>query len=195
MKAIVYYKYGSPGDVLKLHNIDKPVVKNDEVLVHIRAAAVQAGDWVIVRGVPYFARPMYGLPKPKNPVAGTDMAGQVEAVGENVKNFQPGDEVFGWGTGAFAEYACVQESNFVPKPKGLTFEQAAAIPGSGITALQALRDHGRVQPGQKVLIIGASGGVGTFAVQIAKAFDAEVTGMCSTRNVDMVRTIGADHVI
>jgi NADPH:quinone reductase-like Zn-dependent oxidoreductase len=138
---------------------------------------------------------MYGLLKPKNTVAGFDMAGQVEAVGENVKKFQPGDEVFGWCTGAFAEYACAGENNFAPKPMGLTFEQAAAIPGSATTALQALRDQGKVQPGQKVLIIGASGGVGTFAVQIAKSFGAEVTGMCSTRNVDMVRSIGADHVI
>ena len=195
MKAIVHYNYGSPDDVLKLQDIDKPVVKDDEVLVRVQAAAVQAGDWVLARGVPYLARPMYGLLKPKNPVAGSDMAGQVEAVGEAVRRFQPGDEVFGWCTGAFAEYACASEGNFVSKPKDLTFEQAASIPGSAITALQALRDQGKVQPKQKVLIIGASGGVGTFAVQIAKSFGAEVTGMCSTRNVDMVRAIGADHVI
>ena len=195
MKAIVHYRYGSPNDVLEVRDIEKPVVKDGEVLVRVLAAAVQAGDWVIARGVPYLARPMYGLLKPKNTVAGTDIAGQVEAVGENVKQFQPGDEVFGWCSGAFAEYVCAAANNLVPKPMDLTFEQAAAIPGSAITALQALRDQGKVKSGQKVLIIGASGGVGTFAVQIAKSFGAEVTGMCSTRNVDMVRSIGADYVI
>jgi len=195
MKAIVYYKYGAPVDVLKLQDIDKPLIKDDEVLVRVQAASIHAGDWLMMRGQPYIARPAFGLLKPKDPVAGTDVAGHVEAVGKNVKQLQPGDEVFGWCKGAFAEYACAGEDQFVLKPANLTFEQAAAVPTSAFTALQALRDPGKVQPGQKVLIIGASGGVGTFAVQIAKAFGAEVTGMCSTRNVDMVRSIGADHVI
>ena len=194
MKAIVYYKYGSP-DVLELQEIDKPVVESDDVLVRVQAASIHAGDWLLVRGQPYFVRMGTGLLKPKNNVAGTDVAGHVEAVGKNVTQFQPGDEVFGWCNGGFAEYACAGENNFVPKPANLTFEQAATVPTSAFTALQALRDAGKVQPGQKVLIIGASGGVGTFAVQIAKSFGAEVSGMCSTRNVDMVRSIGADQVI
>ena len=194
MKAIVQDRYGSP-DVLELRDIDKPVVKDDEVLVRVHAASVHVGDLVLVRGVPYIARMAVGLRKPKNRVPGTDIAGTVEAVGKNVTQVRPGDEVFGWCTGAFAEYACAGEDHFVPKPANLTFEQAAAVPTSASTALQALRDQGKVQPGQKVLINGASGGVGTFAVQIAKAFGAEVTGVCSTRNVDMVRSIGADHVI
>ena len=195
MKAIVYYKYGAPVDVLKLQDVDKPVIKDDEVLVRVQAASIHAGDWLMVRGQPYIARPAFGLLKPKDPVAGTDVAGHVEAVGKNVKQLQPGDEVFGWCKGAFAEYACAGEDQFVLKPANLTFEQAAAVPTSAFTALQALRDPGKVQPGQKVLIIGASGGVGTFAVQIAKTFGAEVTGVCSTRNVDRIRSIGADHVI
>jgi NADPH:quinone reductase-like Zn-dependent oxidoreductase len=195
MKAIVQYKYGSPDDVLELQEIDKPVVKDDEVLVRVHAASVHIGDWLLMRGVPYIMRMASGLRKPKNSVPGMDIAGKVEAVGKNVKQLQPGDEVFGWCTGAFAEYACAGEDNFVPKPANLTFEQAAAVGTSAFTALQALRDQGQVQPGQKVLINGASGGVGTFAVQIAKSLGAEVTGVCSTRNVDMVRSIGADRVI
>ena len=194
MKAIVQYKYGSP-DVLELKEIDKPVVKDDDVLVRVHAAAVNIGDWHLMRGVPYVVRMLVGLLKPKNSVPGMDIAGKVEAVGKNVKQLQPGDEVFGWCTGAFAEYACAGEDHFVPKPANLTFEQASAVGVSASTALQLLRDQGKVQPGQKVLINGASGGVGTFAVQIAKSFGAEVTGVCSTRNMDMVRSIGADQVI
>jgi NADPH:quinone reductase-like Zn-dependent oxidoreductase len=195
MKAIVQDEYGSPDDVLKLKDIDKPVVKDDEVLVRVHAAAVHVSDWVLVRGVPYITRPMIGLLRPKNSVPGEDIAGRVEAVGKKVKQLRPGDEVFGWCKGAFAEYACAGEDNFVPKPANLTFEQAAAVGVSAVTALQALRDQGKVQSGQKVLINGASGGVGPFAVQIAKAFGADVTGVCSTRNVDMIRSIGADQVI
>jgi NADPH:quinone reductase-like Zn-dependent oxidoreductase len=194
MKTIVQDKYGSP-DVLELQDIDKPVVKDDEVLVRVHTASVHAGDSLMMRGLPYIARPAIGLLKPKNKVPGTDVAGQVEAVGKNVTQFQPGDEVFGWCTGAFAEYVSVSEDALALKPTNLTFEQAAAVPTSAFTALQGLRDKGEVQPGQKVLIIGASGGVGTFTVQIAKSYGAEVTGVCSTPNVDMVRSIGADHII
>lgn len=195
MKAIVQDGYGSPDDVLELKDIDKPVVKDDEVLVRVHAASIHVGMWIMVRGVPYIMRAMTGLLRPRNSVPGDDIAGKVEAVGKNVKQLQPGDEVFGWCKGAIAEYACAGEDNFVPKPANVTFEQAAAVGVSAFTALQAIRDQGKVQPGQKVLINGASGGVGTFAVQIAKAFGADVTGVCSTRNVDMVRSIGADHVI
>ena len=195
MKAIVQDKYGSPDDVLQLREIDKPVVKDDDVLVRVRAAALHAGDYFCMRGVPYGVRMVVGLPKPKNYVPGFDVAGHVEAVGKNVTRFQPGDEVFGACKGACAEYACAGEGKFVLKPANLAFEQAAAVPTSALAALHGLRDAGKVQPGQKVLINGASGGVGTFAVQIAKSFGVEVTGVCSTRNVDMVRSIGADHVI
>ena len=195
MKAIVQHKYGAPQAVLELQDIAKPVVKDDEVLVRVHAASVHVGDWLLVRGVPYVVRLATGLRKPKNRVPGTDIAGMVEAVGKDVTQLRPGDEVFGWCMGAFAEYACAGADHFVPKPANLTFEQAAAVGVSASTALQLLRDQGKVQPGQKVLINGASGGVGTFAVQIAKAFGADVTGVCSTRNVDMVRSIGADHVI
>jgi len=195
MKAIVKYNYGAPIDVLELKEIDKPIVKDDDVLVRVRAATLHAGDWGLVRGVPYLMRPAIGLLKPRNNVAGTDMAGQVEAVGKNVKQFQPGDEVFGTCNGACAEYACAGEDKFVLKPASSTFEQAAAVPTSGFAALHGLRNSGKIQPGQKVLIVGASGGVGTFAVQIAKTYGAKVTGVCSTRNADMVRSIGADHVI
>jgi NADPH:quinone reductase-like Zn-dependent oxidoreductase len=194
MKAVVYDKYGAP-DVLELREIDKPVVKDNEVLVRVHAAAVGKGDWLTVQGLPYVARMRYGLPKPKNNVPGFDVAGRIEAVGRNVTQLQPGDEVFGWCGGSFAEYASVPEGQLVVKPANLTFEQAAAVPISAFAALQALRDTGHVQPGQKVVIIGASGGVGSFAVQLAKAFGAEVTGVCSTKSVDMVRSIGADHVI
>jgi NADPH:quinone reductase-like Zn-dependent oxidoreductase len=195
MKAIVQDRYGSP-DVLELREIDKPVVKDDEVLVRVRAASANPADWHYMRGLPYIMRPQAGLGKPKNNVLGRDVAGQVEAVGKAVTTFRLGDEVFAnVETGGFAEYACVSEGFLEPKPANLTFEQAAAVPLAALTALQGLRDAGRVHPKQKVLIIGASGGVGTFAVQIAKSFGAEVTGVCSTRNVEMVRSLGADDVI
>ena len=194
MKAIVYRKYGPP-DVLELQEVDKPVVKDDEVLVRVCAASVNPLDWHYMRGKPYLVRAQAGLLRPKRNTLGVDVAGMVEAVGKNVTQFQPGDEVFGGSSGSFAEYVCAGESSFVLKPANLTFEQAAAVPIAAITALQALRDKGQIQPGHRVLINGASGGVGTFAVQIAKSFGAEVTGVCSTRNVDMVRSIGADQVI
>jgi NADPH:quinone reductase-like Zn-dependent oxidoreductase len=195
MKAIVRDTYGSP-DVLELRDIDKPEIADDEVLVHVHAAGVGRDVWHVMTGLPYPIRLAgYGLRAPKNPVIGSDVAGVVEAVGKNVTRFQPGDEVFGIGKGSYAEYVCAREDKLAPKPANLTFEQAAVVAISGLTALQGLRDHGRVEPGHKVLIIGASGGVGTFAVQIAKAFGAEVTGVCSTTKVEMVRSIGADHVI
>ncbi len=197
MKAIVQDTYGSP-DVLELRDIDRPEIRDGEALIRVRAAGVNPADWAIMGGLPYIARPVYGLRKPKNAVRGTDVAGTVEAVGAGAGRLQPGDEVFGWCGGlggAFAEYASVSEDALAPKPANLSFEEAAAVPMAGFVALQALRDHGNVRAGQKVLINGASGGIGTFAVQIAKAFGAEVTGVCSARNVDMVRSIGADHVI
>src|SRR6202521_344710 len=197
MKAVVQSGYGST-DVLQLKDIDKPAIRVNDVLVRVRAAGVNPADWAIMGGLPYIARPMYGLGKPKNPVRGTDLAGEVEAVGASVTRFRPGDEVFGWSGhlgGAFAEYACVSEEALVPKPANLVFEQAAAAPMAGPVALLAVRDHGKVRAGQKVLVNGASGGIGTFAVQIAKSLGAEVTGVCSTGNVDLVRSIGADHVI
>src|SRR6266545_1497496 len=198
MKAIVYHEYGS-SDVLELKDIDKPLVKDDEGLVRVHAASVNRLDWHLVRGSPYISRLQAGLRKPKDRVLGADVAGQVEAVGKHVTKFQPGDEVFGslfrHGFGAFAEYVSASDDLLELKPANLSFEQAAAVPVAALTALQGLRDHGRIEPGHKVLIIGASGGVGTFAVQIAKSFGAEVTGVCSTRNVDMVRSIGADLVI
>jgi NADPH:quinone reductase-like Zn-dependent oxidoreductase len=196
MKAIVYHSYGGP-DVLRLEEIEKPVPKDDELLIKVRAASVNPLDWHYMEGMPYLVRLMgFGLVAPKDIRLGVDYAGTVEAVGKNVTQFKPGDEVFGGRTGAFAEYVTVRASgDLVLKPSNLTFEQAAAVPIAGITALQAIRDAGKVGPGQKVLINGASGGVGTFAVQIAKAYGAEVTGVCSGRNVDMVRSIGADHVI
>lgn len=195
MKAIAYRCYGSP-DVLEFADIEKPTPEDDEVLVKIRAASVNPLDWHYMRGSPYLMRLMSGLGAPKDTSLGVDFAGTVESVGSKVTRFKLGDEVFGGRTGAFAEYVTVPEDRaLVLKPVDVTFEQAAASPIAGITALQALRDHGKLQPGQKVLINGASGGVGTFAVQIAKSLGAEVTGVCSTRNVDMVRSIGADHVI
>lgn len=194
MKAIVQTKYGSP-DVLRLEDVDMPVAKDDEVLVAIHAAAVNIGDWHLLRGVPYAVRAAFGLRKPRSAVPGLDIAGHVEAVGANVEQFRLGDEVFGWCKGAFAEYACTAEANLLPKPDNLSFEQAAAVGDSAFTALAAVRDQGKVQPGQNVLINGASGGVGTFAVQIAKAFEANVTGVCSTNNVELVRSLGADQVI
>ena len=196
MKAITQEEYGTPGDVLRLQEIEKPTIGEDDVLVRVQATGIHIGDWLVTSGVPYLIRLMgYGLRKPKTKVPGTEFAGFVEAVGRNVKQFQTGDEVFGFGTGGFAEYASVSQDALVIKPANVTFEQAAAVPVSGFTALQALRDQAKVQPGQKVLVIGASGGVGTYAVQIAKAFGAEVTGVCSTRNIDLVRSIGADHVV
>jgi NADPH:quinone reductase-like Zn-dependent oxidoreductase len=194
MKAIVQYRYGSPS-VLEVKEIDKPLVGDSDVLVGVHAAAVNPLDWHNVRGLPYFLRMGNGLVKPKNNVPGVDVAGRVEAVGKNITQFQPGDEVFGVCKGAFAEYVCTGEDRLLQKPLKLTFEQAAAVPIAALTALQGLRDRGKIRPGQKVLIVGASGGVGTFAVQIAKSLGADVTGVCSTRNVDMVRSIGADRVI
>jgi NADPH:quinone reductase-like Zn-dependent oxidoreductase len=198
MKAVVSTKYGPP-DVLELTEVEKPVPKDDEALVKVHAASVNPADWHFLRGEPYVARLQLGLRKPKVRVLGCDVSGRVEAVGKNVTMFEPGDEVFGspfmHGFGAFAEYVCVPEELLAPKPANLSFEQAAAVPLTASTALQGLRKHEGIEPGQKVLIVGASGGVGTFAVQIAKAFDAEVTGVCGTRNVEMVRSLGADHVI
>jgi NADPH:quinone reductase-like Zn-dependent oxidoreductase len=194
MKAIVYYNYGSP-DVLKCEEIEKPAAGDNEVSIKVQAASVNPLDWHFMRGAPYVVRIMTGLLKPKVTRLGVDVAGQVEAVGRNVTQFKPGDEVFGACRGAFAEYACTAESAVVMKPDNVTFEQAGSVHVAALTALQGLRDKGRIQPGQKVLINGAAGGVGTFAVQIAKSFGAEVTGVCSTRNVDMVRSIGADRVI
>ncbi len=195
MKAIVYTKYGSP-DVLQLEEVEKPAPGDDEVLVKIHAAAANPLDWHFMRASPFFMRFISGLLKPKNKILGADIAGKVETVGTNVKQFQAGDEVYGdIFRGGFAEYVCVTEDKLVLKPANLSFDAAAAVPVAGLTALQCLRNQGQIQPGQKVLINGASGGVGTFAVQIAKYFGAEVTGVCSTRNVDMVRSIGADQVI
>ena len=194
MKAAVYTRYGPP-DVVQITDVEKPVPTDNEVLIRVRAASVNPLDWHYMRGTPYFLRVMAGLRKPKVTRLGVDVAGQVEAVGRNVTQFKPGDEVFGSCRGAFAEYACTSESALAMKPDNVTFEQAASVRVAALTALQGLRDKGQIQPGQKVLINGAAGGVGTFAVQIAKSFGADVTGVCSTRNVDMVRSIGADQVI
>ena len=197
MKAIVQDRYGS-ADVLEMRDIDKPEIEDGEVLVRVHAAGVDRGVWHLMTGLPYFVRviiPDLGRRAPKNPVRGSDVAGVVEAIGKDVSRFKPGDEVFGIGMGSYAEYTRAPEDKLAPKPSNLTFEQAAVVPISGLTALQAVRDSGKVQPGQKVLIIGASGGVGTFAVQIAKSFGADVTGVCSTTKVDLVRSLGADHVI
>src|SRR6266581_1541232 len=194
MKAIVYTHYGSP-DVLQFKETEKPVPNAGEILVKIYAASANPLDWHLMRGAPFLARLAGGLRKPKDPRFGADLAGRVEAVGSTVTQFQPGDEVFGAWTGSFAEYATVPENKVALKPANLSFEAAAAIPVAAITALQGLRDHGQIQPGQKVLIHGTSGGVGTFAVQLAKSFGAEVTAVCSTRNLDMGRQMGADHVI
>lgn len=195
MKAIAQDTYGST-DVLAYRDVDMPEIADDEVLIRVHAAGVDRGVWHIMTGLPYPIRLAgYGLRAPKTPVLGMDVAGVVEAVGKDVTRFQPGDEVFGIGKGAFAEYARAPENKLAAKPANLTFEQASAVAVSGSPALQAVRDHGRVRPGQRVLIIGASGGVGTFAVQIAKAFGAEVTAVCSATKADMVRSLGADHVI
>jgi NADPH:quinone reductase-like Zn-dependent oxidoreductase len=194
MKSIVYTKYGSP-EVLRCEEIEKPIAGDNEVLIKVHAASVNPLDWHFMRGTPYGFRLMTGLRKPKITRLGVDIAGEVEAIGRYVTKFKPGDEVFGSCRGAFAEYVCSSEQALVKKPTNLTFEQAASVPVAGITALQALRDHGRIQAGYHVLINGASGGVGTFAVQIAKSFGADVTGVCSTSNVEMVRSIGTDRVI
>ncbi|MGG3797616.1 NAD(P)-dependent alcohol dehydrogenase [Metabacillus fastidiosus] len=198
MKAITYSNYGSP-DVLELKEVAKPVPEDNQVLVKIHAASVNYGNLVLLKGKPYLARLVFGLLKPKYKIPGGDIAGQVEAVGKNVKLFKPGDEVFGdlsgCGWGAFAEYVSVPESVLAIKPANVSFEEAAAVPMAAVTALQGLRDKGGILSGQKVLINGASGGVGAFAVQIAKSFGAEVTGVCSTRNLDILRSIGVDHAI
>ncbi len=198
MKAIVYTQYGSP-DVLQLKDIEKPTPKDNEVLVKVQAASANPADWHIMRATPFLARLANGFFKPKNPRLGADVAGCVEALGSSVTQFQVGDDVLGCLSlnemSSFAEYVCANESAFALKPNETTFEQAAAAPLAALTALQGLRNQGQIQAGQKVLVNGASGGVGTFAVQIAKSFGAEVTGVCSTRNLEMVRSIGADHVI
>lgn len=198
MKAIIYTQYGSP-DVIQFKEVETPTPKDDEVLIKVHAASVNAADWHYLRGTPWLFRLASGLTKPKNIFLGADVAGQVEAVGKNVTQFQPGDEVFGdlsaCGRGAFAEYVCAREAALVLKPANLSFEEAAAVPVAAVTALQGLQSRGQIQPGQKVLINGASGGVGTFAVQIAKAFGAEVTAVCSTRNVSRMESINANHVI
>jgi len=195
MKAIVYRRYGSP-DVLQYEDVDKPTAGDDQVLIRVRAASVNPLDWHFIRGTPYILRIQAGLRKPKaTQRPGVDVAGEIGAVGRNVTQFKPGNEVFGSCRGAFAEYVCTSASALIMKPDNVTFEQAASVPVAAYTALQGLRDKGQLQSGQKVLINGAAGGVGTFAVQIAKAFGADVTGVCSTRNVDLVRSIGADRVI
>jgi NADPH:quinone reductase-like Zn-dependent oxidoreductase len=194
MKAIVYCDYGVAN--LKLEEVEKPTPTDEQLLVRVHAASVNPLDWHFIEGTPYVGRAMSGLRKPKETRLGVDFAGTVEAVGKSVTQFKVGDEVFGGRDGAFAEYLCPRANRAVTlKPAGITFEQAASVPIAGITALQGLRDKGKVQPGQKVLINGASGGVGTFAVQIAKSYGADVTGVCSTRNVDLVRSLGADQVI
>ena len=198
MKAIVHTKYGSP-NVLRFEEVQKPIPGDDEVLIKIHAASITAGDVIVLKGEPFVTRLVTGLLEPKNKIPGKEMAGMVEAVGGNVTQFQPGDEVYGdlsvasWG--AFAEYVSVPVGAIAMKPSNLTFEEAAAVPESALVALQTLRDEGKIQPGQKVLINGASGGVGSFAVQIAKSFGAKVTAVCSTRTLEIVRSIGADHVI
>jgi len=193
MKAIIHERYGRP-DVLDLRDVDKPVVEDHQVLVRVHASSVNPVEWYGVSG-PYFARVGNGLRRPKDTTVGADLAGRVEAVGRDVKGFQPGDEVFGVSGASWAEFASAREDRLAPKPTNLSFEEAAAVPIAGLTALQALRDKGHVQPGQKVLINGASGGVGTFAVQIAKALGAEVTAVCSTKNVEQARALGADRVV
>jgi NADPH:quinone reductase-like Zn-dependent oxidoreductase len=199
MRAIVQTEYGST-DMLSLKEIDKPAVSDNNVLVQVHAASVNSGDWHLMRGTPYLIRPMFGgLLKPKIKILGFDVAGRIEAVGKDVTQFKPGDEVFGdlsgCGFGAFAEYVCATEAALALKPVAITFAEAATVPGAGVAALQGLRDVGQIQPGQKVLINGASGGVGSFAVQIAKAFGADVTAVCNKKKMDMVRSLGANHII
>ena len=195
MKAIIHEAFGAPNEVLRMGEIDVPEIGPDEALVRISATAVAKGDWLITQGLPYIARPSYGIRSPKHRVAGLEFAGTIEAVGSAVTRFAPGDEVVGWGNEALAEFAAISEDQLVVKPSNVSFEKAAALPVSGFAALQAVRDQGGVEAGDRVLIIGASGGVGSFAVQVAKALGAEVTGVASTRNLDLVRRLGADHVI
>jgi NADPH:quinone reductase-like Zn-dependent oxidoreductase len=193
MKGIIHERYGRP-DVLELRDVEKPVIEDDQVLVRVHASSVNPVEWYGVTG-PYFARIGNGLREPKDTTVGADLAGRVEAVGKDVKAFQPGDEVYGTSGASWAEYAPAREEKLAPKPANVSFEEAAAVPVAGLTALQALRDHGQVKPGQKVLINGASGGVGTFAVQLAKSFGADVTAVCSTGNVEQARSLGADRVV
>ena len=195
MKAVLHRTFGSPVDVLELDDIDVPAIDADQVLVRVRATAVAKGDWLIAKGLPYIARPSYGILSPKHRVAGLEFSGVVEEVGPAVTRFMPGDEVVGWGDEALAEFVAVGADQLVPKPAGVGFEEAAALPVSGFAALQALRDRGGVAEGDRVLVIGASGGVGSYVVQIAKALGAHVTGVASTRNLDLVRKLGADDVI
>ena len=195
MQAIVQKSYGSPAEVLTLADIDKPKPSKDQVLVAVRATSIHVGDCHVMRGVPYVMRPAFGIRGPRNPVPGTDFAGTVTEVGAGVTDFEPGDDVFGWGTGTCADFASVKAAHLLPKPNELGFEEAAAIGVSAQTALQAVRDKAKVQQGQRVLINGASGGVGTFAVQIAKSLGADVTAVCSTGNVEFVSSLGADHVV
>jgi NADPH:quinone reductase-like Zn-dependent oxidoreductase len=195
MKAVVQFRFGAPADALELQDLDRPQIAADDVLIRVRAASIHIGDVYGVRGLPKAMRPLFRSMQPKNRVVGTDLAGTVEAVGADVSRLQPGDEVFGSAPGAFADFAVAKQDLLALKPDNLTFEQAAAIGVSAYTALQGMRDHGNVRSGQQVLVAGASGGVGTYAVQIAKAMGAEVTGVCSTRNIDLVRSIGADHTI
>jgi NADPH:quinone reductase-like Zn-dependent oxidoreductase len=194
MLAIVQDNYGS-GEALELRQVERPAIGDHEVLVRVRAAGVNPADWAVMSGLPYIARPVYGLRRPKISVRGTDVAGHVVAVGSAVTRFKPGDEVFGASTGSYAEYAAASDDELALKPANLTFEQAATVPMAGLVALQAIRDHGRVHAGQTVLVNGASGGIGTFAIQIAKALGAEVTAVASTRNLELIRSIGADHVV
>ncbi len=194
MKAVVYARYGGP-DVLELREIEPPTPGDDDVLIRVSASSVNPYDWHFMRGEPYLLRLMAGVSRPKIPGLGADVAGTVDAIGQKVKEFSPGDRVFGTAKGAFAEYACAKVSSVARVPENVSFEQAASVPIAGLTALQALRDKGHIRAGQSVLINGAAGGVGTFAVQIAKSFSAEVTGVCSTRNLEMLRSVGADLVI
>jgi NADPH:quinone reductase-like Zn-dependent oxidoreductase len=194
MKAVVQREYGS-ADVIELAEVDKPEIRDDEVLIRVRAASVHTGDVLLMQGTPYVMRAGFGLRRPRNPTPGLDVAGTVESVGSKVSRFKPGDEVFGNGKGTLAEYAAAKESSLVKKPVSLTFEEAAVLTVSGLTALKAVRDVGKVQPGQAVLINGAAGGIGVFAIQIAKAMGAEVTAVCSAGKADLVRSLGADHVI
>jgi NADPH:quinone reductase-like Zn-dependent oxidoreductase len=194
MRAVVQAAYGGP-DALELRDVDVPTVRDGEVLVRVRAAGLNIGDWHLMRGIPYVMRIVFGLRRPRRPIPGMDLAGEVQAIGAGVTRLRPGDAVFGWGPGAFAEYASVPEDNLIAIPDGLSFEQAAAVGDSAFTALTAVRDQGRVGPGDAVLINGASGGVGTFAVQLAKSFGAQVTAVCSTDSAELVRALGADEVI
>ncbi len=194
MKAIVQDRYGS-AETLEYREAEMPTPGDNQVLVKVKASSINAADWFALNGTPLIMRPIFGMRRPRHGVPGLDVAGTVESAGSKVTEFKVGDEVFGQATGAYAEYACAKEKNLIIKPAGISFEQAAALPLAGLAALDGIRTAGKVEPGQKVLINGASGGVGTFAVQIAKALGAEVTGVCSTRNVDMVRSLGADHVV